>query len=69
MYSKNSWGGSEEPAILMNFENSTHRDHDGSVVSLVIFEWQDQKLLGFIANEDDLEVRISVFGGGRRADR
>lgn len=48
MYSRKAWGGDVDPFILTKFvklEDDTATDHD-VLVSLVIFEWGDEALIG-----------------------
>ncbi|KEF53115.1 uncharacterized protein A1O9_11023 [Exophiala aquamarina CBS 119918] len=46
MYSKKSWGGSVDPFILVKFfPDHTEGDSD-PVASVIIFEWQDEGLIG-----------------------
>ena len=61
MYGKNAWGGSVDPYILINFDNSTLEGSDPSIVSLVIFEWFDESLLGVPGPSNDGEVRSQDF--------
>jgi hypothetical protein len=46
MYSKADWGGPVDPFILTVFPNKTVQGDADPVVSLVIFEWKDQDLVG-----------------------
>ncbi|KAI0402644.1 lung seven transmembrane receptor-domain-containing protein [Xylaria palmicola] len=46
MYSKADWGGPVDPFILTVFPNDTIKDDEDPVVSLIIFEWKDQDLIG-----------------------
>lgn len=46
MYSKKAWGGSVDPFILVKFlPDHTEGDSD-PVASVIIFEWQDEGLIG-----------------------
>ncbi|KAI0428621.1 lung seven transmembrane receptor-domain-containing protein [Xylaria sp. FL1042] len=46
MYSKAAWGGPVDPFILTVFPNDTVPADQDPIVSLVIFEWKDQDLIG-----------------------
>ena len=46
MYDKKSWGGPIDPFILAKFLPSDIADSTDPLVSLVIFEWQDESLIG-----------------------
>ncbi|KAI1116128.1 lung seven transmembrane receptor-domain-containing protein [Nemania sp. NC0429] len=46
MYSKAAWGGPVDPFILAVFPNDTIKADEDPIVSLIIFEWKDQKLIG-----------------------
>lgn len=47
MYSRKAWGGEVDPFILTKFakveDDTTSQDN---IVSLVIFEWADESLIG-----------------------
>lgn len=45
MYSRKSWGGSVDPFILVKFLKPPAEQKAASV-SLVIFEWKDEELVG-----------------------
>ncbi|KAH8696163.1 putative integral membrane protein [Talaromyces proteolyticus] len=45
MYSQKSWGGDVEPFILTKF-NKLEETTEDSLVSLVVFEWGDEHLIG-----------------------
>ena len=57
MYSKASWGGSVDPFIMTNFDNSSYKGGADAIVSFVIFEWRDEHLLGIQVNPNDASVR------------
>jgi len=57
MYSKSAWGGPVDPFILTVFPNDTIKGDDDPIVSLVIFEWKDQDLIGAYPNPDAFSVR------------
>ena len=46
MYSRKSWGGSVDPFILTKFLKDTEEEEGDPLVSIVIFEWQDEPLIG-----------------------
>ncbi|KAI9683953.1 MAG: hypothetical protein M1829_004288 [Trizodia sp. TS-e1964] len=49
MYSRKTWGGSEDPFILIKFDSSPPKEpqsNDDPIVSLIIFEWKDKSLVG-----------------------
>ncbi|KAI1818739.1 lung seven transmembrane receptor-domain-containing protein [Poronia punctata] len=46
MYSRSAWGGPVDPFILTVFPNDTIKADEDPIVSLVIFEWKDQDLIG-----------------------
>ncbi|GAW12775.1 hypothetical protein ANO14919_021460 [Xylariales sp. No.14919] len=52
MYSKAAWGGPVDPFILTVFPNDTIKTEEDPVVSLIIFEWKDQDLIGAFANPE-----------------
>lgn len=52
MYSKTAWRGYQDPVILTSFLTDTKMPVDSDpVVSLAVFEWEDEKLLGIIAKD------------------
>ncbi|KAI8634959.1 lung seven transmembrane receptor-domain-containing protein [Xylariaceae sp. FL1651] len=53
MYSKAAWGGPVSPYISAVFPNSTIKgDVDDPIVSVIIFEWKDQDLIGVYPDPD-----------------
>ena len=46
MYSRKSWGGQVDPYILVKFRKSPVEEDSDPLVSLVIFEWNDEDLIG-----------------------
>ena len=46
MYSRKAWGGPVDPFILTKFMPSQIEGNDDPIVSLIIFEWQDEDLIG-----------------------
>lgn len=56
MYSKSAWGGSVDPFILTKFIQATPEGGEDPIVSLVIFEWKDEDLVGVWPSEDAPKV-------------
>lgn len=56
MYSKSSWGGDVDPFILTTFMKTDPEGDDDPLVSLVIFEWRDEDLVGRWPSEDSPKV-------------
>ena len=56
MYSKSAWGGSVDPFILTKFIQATPEGAEDPIVSLVIFEWKDEDLVGVWPSEDAPKV-------------
>lgn len=54
MYSKKAWGGSADPFILTKFIKS--EDADNPLVSLIVYEWRDQDLIGVWLSSEASEV-------------
>lgn len=54
MYSKKAWGGSVDPFILTKFIKS--EDGHDSLVSLIVYEWRDQDLIGVWLSPEASEV-------------
>ena len=50
MYSKKSWPGFVDPFILVKFMKSEAKEKADPTVSLAIFEWTDERLVGKAAN-------------------
>lgn len=46
MYSRKSWGGTVDPFILIKFIKNEEAGDSDPLASLVIFEWQDEALIG-----------------------
>ena len=46
MYSRKSWGGSVDPFILTKFIKDDSEGDSDPIVSMVMFEWQDEHLIG-----------------------
>lgn len=51
MYSRKAWGGSVDPFILVKFSKANAQSSD-PLASLVIFEWNDEELIGQYPTED-----------------
>jgi hypothetical protein len=64
MYSQAAWGGATEPFILTKFDNSSFKGDADAIVSFVIFEWRDEKLLGAQPNPTN-DVRASWMRASR----
>jgi hypothetical protein len=58
MYSKKAWGGPVDPFILVNFLNSTQKSSSDSVISLVVYEWKDEDLIGVWPSPDASEASL-----------
>ena len=59
MYSRKSWGGSVDPFILTKFFKVTPEDDSDPIVSLIIFEWEDEPFIGrYLTNETELKENI-----------
>ncbi|KAH7037842.1 lung seven transmembrane receptor-domain-containing protein [Microdochium trichocladiopsis] len=54
MYDRNDWGGPVDPFILAEFPNITVEGDADPIVSLIIFEWKDEWLIGADANSNEL---------------
>lgn len=62
MYNMDDWGGPVDPYIQVNFDKMTVTDDSDPVVSLIIFEWRDEPLIGVqLPNPDQVN-----FGGMAR---
>ncbi len=48
MYSKNAWGGTVDPHILVKFLKSSAEDGTDPIASMIIFEWKDYDLVGVL---------------------
>lgn len=46
MYGRKSWGGQVDPFILVNFMDTLVEGDSDPLVSLVMFEWNDEGLIG-----------------------
>ena len=56
MYSRKAWGGDTDPFILTKFIKSTPEGNPNPQVSLVVFEWRDEDLVGVYPNPDTDKV-------------
>ena len=56
MYSKSAWGGDVDPFILTKFIKTTPEGDEDPLVSLVVFEWRDEDLVGRWPNDDAPKV-------------
>ncbi len=56
MYSRKSWGGAVEPYILTKFIKVAPEGDADPIVSLLIFEWKDEELIGRYLNKDAQKV-------------
>lgn len=63
MYSRKAWGGNIEPFILTKFVKETPPDNSDPLVSLVIFEWNDEPLIGRLPSKD-AEVKETICDEG-----
>lgn len=54
MYSKSAWGGPVDPFILIKF--LPQQSEQDPVVSLVVFEWKDEDLIGVYPSPDAPQV-------------
>lgn len=57
MYSRKAWGGPVDPYINILFP-AVQTDKD-AVVSVVVFEWKDEDLIGIRENPESLKVSLS----------
>jgi hypothetical protein len=51
MYSRKAWGGNVDPFILVKFSKAENLEGD-PLASLVIFEWNDEELIGQYRSAD-----------------
>jgi hypothetical protein len=56
MFERAAWGGDVPPFILTRFDNSSVKGGQDQIVSLIIYEWKDERLVGVVDNPDDLDV-------------
>lgn len=60
MYSRKAWGGEIDPFILTKFVKVEDTADQDVLVSLVIFEWGDESLIGRPISEDS-DVRFMIL--------
>ncbi|TPX08962.1 uncharacterized protein E0L32_009541 [Thyridium curvatum] len=53
MYARKTWGGPVDPFILLKFDK--YEGEADATVSLVIFEWKDEKFIGVYPSEDAVQ--------------
>ena len=58
MYSRKAWGGSIEPFVLTKFVKSDGEEEGDPLVSLVIFEWNDEGLIGRPTPDGDVSTPL-----------
>ncbi|KAJ5098509.1 hypothetical protein N7532_005510 [Penicillium argentinense] len=62
MYSRKAWGGNVDPFILVKFSKAQNTEGD-PLASLVIFEWNDEELIGdYRSNDADVKDTICEQG-------
>jgi hypothetical protein len=54
MYSRKSWGGDVDPYILVKFRKGPVEIEGDPLVSLVMFEWKDEDLIGRRLGESNM---------------
>jgi len=59
MYSRKSWGGNVDPFILTKFIKPDDVEGD-PIVSFVVFEWQDQPLIGKPLQSEESQDRVYI---------
>lgn len=57
MYSKTAWGGDTDPFIEAVFVKTTPEGNEDPLVSIVVYEWKDEDLIGVWPSEDAPKVR------------
>lgn len=57
MYSKTAWGGDTDPFIEAVFVKATPEGDEDPLVSIVVFEWRDEDLVGVWPSEDASKVQ------------
>ena len=62
MYSKSAWGGDTDPFIEAKFIKTDAEGDQDPLVSLVVFEWRDEDLVGVWPSEDAAKVRRNYCG-------
>lgn len=56
MYSRKAWGGPVDPYISLMFPSQDIPDDQDPVVSVVIFEWKDEDLIGIREDPESPQV-------------
>jgi hypothetical protein len=56
MYSRKAWGGDVEPFILTKFINAADDTAEDPIVSLIIYEWKDEDLIGVRPDPESTQV-------------
>jgi hypothetical protein len=56
MYSRKAWGGDVEPFILTKFIKAADDTPGDPIVSLIIYEWKDEELIGIWPSNDATKV-------------
>ena len=62
MYSKIAWSGDTDPFISIKFNKLDENNDSDPIVSLVVFEWRDEALVGVWPSDDATEVCGSSRG-------
>ncbi|KAL2830002.1 lung seven transmembrane receptor-domain-containing protein [Aspergillus cavernicola] len=68
MYSRKAWGGNTDPFILTKFAQPSTPDNDDPLVSLVVFEWSDEPLIGRRVSDDPEEYQSICDQASVQAD-
>lgn len=69
MYSRKAWGGSVDPFILTKLARPNAKSgRNDTVVSVVVFEWADEKLIGTPASPESGAVRIFLLAVASATD-
>ncbi len=58
MYSQSAWGGPVDPFILIKFTDLGKDQGDDPVVSLLMFEWRDEELIGVLPEGERTKIGI-----------
>ena len=74
MYGQKAWGGDTDPFILTKLIKATPEDNSEPQVSLIVFEWKDEDLVGVLAKAEDEKVgmepsRQKTSIEGKQADK
>jgi hypothetical protein len=56
MYSRKAWGGDVDPFILTKFIKVADDTAEDPIVSLIIYEWKDEDLIGVKPTPDAVKV-------------